>query len=78
VVDVNQYEGCSLWDNSDVDAILRSEGSTMRKTTTRQRLTAEERQLIAMLEKDRGRMNDQEIELALDQARALGQLLTND
>jgi len=43
--------------------------------TRRQRLTAEEQQLIALLEKDYGRpMTDQEIRLSLEQARPLGEI----
>jgi len=46
-----------------------------KRHTRRQRLTAEEQQLIALLEKDYGRpMTDQEIRLSLEQARPLGEI----
>jgi hypothetical protein len=41
----------------------------------RQKLTAEEAEIIAFLDKDRGRpLTDQEINLSLEQVRMIGEL----
>jgi hypothetical protein len=49
--------------------------ATISKTTTRQKLTAAEQEIIDYLEKDRGRpLTEQEINLSLEQARMIGHL----